>query len=517
MTSRVTTVSLILLAGLMPCAAAHAQPLGTFRWQLEPHCNLVTLAVTQTGSVYRLEGTDDQCGAGRDRAAVVGLAFLNPDGSIGLGLTIVTSPGAVPVHVDAEIALASLSGTWRSTGASGGAFRFTTGAVTPGYPLPAPSPVVPASISLLSGGAIVARADGESGIPASGAGTRMMWYPGKSAFRAGRVNGVHWDDTFTGLYSAGFGLNTVAWGSSSTAFGDTTAATGPASTAMGHNTTANGSAATAMGRGTIADGRESTALGNGTHAIGLRSVAAGDASRASGDYSLAMGSAVVASGRASIALGENSTAAGNGSFASGFANRTAGFASLAAGRESVANGDVSVALGTRALTVAAAHGSFVFADASSEAPFASFAPHEFVVRAAGGVGFYTNATATTGAEMAPGGGSWAALSDANMKEHFRDVSGEEVLAKLAALPVREWNYISQDASIRHLGPTAQDFRAAFGLGDFPLRINTTDADGVALAAIKALELRTRDLSTAITEIAALRERLAALEQLLTRR
>ena len=114
-----------------------------------------------------------------------------------------------------------------------------------------------------------------------------------------------------------------------------------------------------------------------------------------------------------------------------------------------------------------------------------------MVRAAGGVGFYTNAATTTGAEMAPGGGSWAALSDANMKENFREVSGEEVLAKLAAIPIREWNYTSQDPAIRHLGPTAQDFRAAFGLGDFPLRINTTDADGVALAGVQALEARTR--------------------------
>ena len=109
--------------------------------------------------------------------------------------------------------------------------------------------------------------------------------------------------------------------------------------------------------------------------------------------------------------------------------------------------------------------------------------------------------------MAPGGGSWAALSDANMKENFREVSGEEVLAKLAAIPVREWNYTSQDASIRHMGPTAQDFRAAFGLGDFPLRINTTDADGVALAGVKALEARTRALQA---ELETLRQRLEAL-------
>ena len=56
----------------------------------------------------------------------------------------------------------------------------------------------------------------------------------------------------------------------------------------------------------------------------------------------------------------------------------------------------------------------------------------------------------------------------------------------------EWNYKAQNTAIRHMGPTAQDFRAAFGLGDFPLRINTIDADGVALAGVKALEARTRE-------------------------
>jgi len=73
----------------------------------------------------------------------------------------------------------------------------------------------------------------------------------------------------------------------------------------------------------------------------------------------------------------------------------------------------------------------------------------------------------------------------------RDVDGDEVLAKIARMPIREWSYKAQDAAIRHLGPTAQDFRAAFRLGEDPLKISTIDADGVALRAIQALEARTR--------------------------
>ena len=59
----------------------HAQSLGTFRWQLQPYCNIITVQVTQIGSVYRLEGTDDRCGAGADQSSVIGTAFQNPDGT----------------------------------------------------------------------------------------------------------------------------------------------------------------------------------------------------------------------------------------------------------------------------------------------------------------------------------------------------------------------------------------------------------------------------------------------------
>jgi hypothetical protein len=102
------------------------------------------------------------------------------------------------------------------------------------------------------------------------------------------------------------------------------------------------------------------------------------------------------------------------------------------------------------------------------------------------------------------------LSDASAKEHFRDLDGDDVLSKIARMPIQEWSYKSQDASIRHVGPTAQDFHDAFGLGEDPLRISTIDADGIALAGVKALALENETLKS---ELAALKDRLAALEQL----
>ena len=112
-TFRIAALTLVVGA-LMPVLPAAAQPLGSFRWQLQPYCNVLTLAVVQQGGQYQLDGTDDQCGAAQ-AAGVRGLAFQNPNGSIGFGLTIVTAPGGTPIHVDATISIATLSGTWRDS------------------------------------------------------------------------------------------------------------------------------------------------------------------------------------------------------------------------------------------------------------------------------------------------------------------------------------------------------------------------------------------------------------------
>jgi hypothetical protein len=82
--------------------------------------------------------------------------------------------------------------------------------------------------------------------------------------------------------------------------------------------------------------------------------------------------------------------------------------------------------------------------------------------------------------------TWNNGSDRSAKMNFADVDPREVLAKVAALPIETWNYKTQDASIRHLGPMAQDFAAAFGPGADDTHISTVDSEGVALAAIQGL-------------------------------
>jgi hypothetical protein len=57
--------ALVVSGVCLAASLAEAQPLSTFRWQLQPYCNVVTVNVTQQGAVYTMDGYDDQCGAAR--------------------------------------------------------------------------------------------------------------------------------------------------------------------------------------------------------------------------------------------------------------------------------------------------------------------------------------------------------------------------------------------------------------------------------------------------------------------
>ncbi len=98
-------------------------------------------------------------------------------------------------------------------------------------------------------------------VPALNAGTRMMWYPDKAAFRVGRVTGSQWNTESIGDYSSATGLNTIASGSFSNAWGSVTIASRPQSTAWGFNTNASGTSSTAWGENTRAPSFAETAFG----------------------------------------------------------------------------------------------------------------------------------------------------------------------------------------------------------------------------------------------------------------
>ena len=240
--------------------------------------------------------------------------------------------------------------------------------------------------------------------------------------------------------------------------------------------------------GTVAGGRANQALspystvggGYGNHAkCPYGTIAGGEANHAGlDDYGPWW--ATVGGGHENRATGTNSTVVG------GCDNVAAGWAAtVAGGRENVAQGDCSFAAGRAAN--ATYNGCFVWADyGPPTAEISCDGPNQWRVRARGGVYFYTSDDLSTGSYLAAGSGSWASVSDRSAKENFDIVDRQEVLRKLAAIPVTTWNYKMEDSSIRHMGPMAQDLYAAFGLGDSDESITSIDADGVALAAIQGL-------------------------------
>ncbi len=157
---------------------------------------------------------------------------------------------------------------------------------------------------------------------------------------------------------------------------------------------------------------------------------------------------------------------------------------------------------------------------------------QFVVNAPGGIflGSTSAGTVTIGANdfIATGtgatlstGGVWTNASDAALKEGFRPVDPADVLARLDTLPITRWKYRTESEGVEHIGPTAQDFFRAFGVGDSERTIGTVDASGVAMAAIQGLHALVKAQRTEIERLRADRDaleaRLQRLEQLLAER
>ncbi len=99
-------------------------------------------------------------------------------------------------------------------------------------------------------------------------------------------------------------------------------------------------------------------------------------------------------------------------------------------------------------------------------------------------------------------------SDRRLKADFAELDAAEVLRKLVALPITSWRYRKDGPEVRHIGPMAQDFHAAFGLWDSDTMIFPLDASGVSMAAIQAMHAR---LLTAEAENEDLRARLDRIE------
>jgi hypothetical protein len=200
----------------------------------------------------------------------------------------------------------------------------------------------------------------------------------------------------------------------------------------------------------------------------------------------------------------NTASGGLTAVAGGISNTASGLsAAVPGGTQNIAQGRFSFAAGNRAHALH--EGAFVWS--SSAGGLASTAAGQFSVQADGGTRIFSSGD--VGVQLAPGGNSWLATSDRALKENLTPIDGRQILDRLSGIQIAEWNLNSQDPAIRHLGPTAQDFYAAFGLGEDERYIGAVDADGVALAAIQGLHHLVQEQQE---QIAKLEARLTMLER-----
>ena len=330
--------------------------------------------------------------------------------------------------------------------------------------------------------------------PASGMGRRTMWYADKAAFRSGFVSNNAWDKDSIGYYSFAAGYDAKATDVGAVALSHYAIARGLYSFALGYNCKALKPNAIAMGLSSIANGDGSFAVGEEALASGVHALALGSYTEATAAGSVALGSGAESSGVSSAALGSGSKATGFYSTALGYASNSTGTQSIAIGAVT-ASGSGSIAIGGGFASTNEKTGACVIADNYNQATLLSTANYQMSMRFSGGYKLFSWYDLSTGVQLSPGGGAWTVTSDRKSKENLRTINKEDLLQKVASLPITNWNYKTQPVTQRHIGPMAQDFYAAFQLDGIgaDTTINTMDISGVNMVAIQALEERTTAL------------------------
>lgn len=315
---------------------------------------------------------------------------------------------------------------------------------------------------------------------------------------SGFPNRVQSDNATIG---GGQGNTATAYGYGATVGGgDSNTASSLATVGGGYHNTASGDYATVGGgnHNTATVYGDNATIGGGdsnTASDIYATIGGGRSNTASNSYAtVGGGSYNTANGdHATVGGGWNNTANGNYSMILGGSDNTvAGTNSMAGGYHAFANGD----------------GCFAWGDTSTTDGIYCNGNNLWSIRSTGGFYFYPGNNAFCSLTDATG---WqcSSLSDHNAKANIANVDNRDILARLATIPIQTWNYKTQDATVRHIGPMAQDFYAAFNVGADDKHINPVDSEGVALAAIQGLYQTLQDKDA---QIAQLQTRLSSLEQ-----
>lgn len=297
-------------------------------------------------------------------------------------------------------------------------------------------------------------------IPATGAGTRFMWFAPRGALRFGRAQGAEWDDVNLDDF-------------------------------------------------TFAGGNQVTASGYGAFSYG-------DQVNVSSTVGVGFGSGITVSGTAGFSAGASNVVSGFCGTAIGYTNKAGGQGAVALGYRCTALNDYCVSLGYRASNNGHT-GTMVMGDESTTDSVRASADNQFVTRYAGGYRFYSAATsggtAGAGVVLAANGNSWSSISDSTKKEKFAAADKEYFLSKLAGLKLGSWNYKGY-AAYRHYGPMAQEIFSSFGKDKYgrigcDTLLAGADMDGIMMIMLQGLEKRTTVqkedntlLKAQLTEVAA---------------
>jgi hypothetical protein len=183
-------------------------------------------------------------------------------------------------------------------------------------------------------------------LPTLGAGTRLIWTPHASAFRAGTVDGTQWDGVKLGTWSFATGHNTEASGQSSTSIGLGNVSSGIAAVSFGSSNISSGDYSTSFGLSTKAVGVTATSMGFETIANGLISTSMGNKTSAEGVASISMGNRTRASGNNATSMGHNTSASGLNATSMGYQTSATNISTTSMGENSLANGRVATCIGS---------------------------------------------------------------------------------------------------------------------------------------------------------------------------